>query len=55
MTPERLAAETLELLDNPAARERMREDLAEVARRLGSFHDPIERAADEVEGVWKRK
>ncbi|MDP2999929.1 MAG: lipid-A-disaccharide synthase [Bryobacterales bacterium] len=55
MTPERLAAETLVLLDSPAARERMREDLGEVARRLGSFHDPIERAADEVEGVRKRK
>ena len=55
MTPERLAAETLVLLDSPAARERMREDLGEVARRLGSFHDPIERAADEVEGGWKRK
>ena len=55
MTPERLAAETLELLQNPAARERMRADLDEVARRLGSRHDPIERAADEVESVLKRK
>ncbi len=53
LTPERLAAEALALLDNPAARERMREDLSEVAGRLGSDHDPIERAADEVEAVLK--
>ncbi len=55
MTPERLATETLELLENPAARERMRADLNEVAQRLGSRHDPIEKAADEVEVVLKRK
>jgi lipid-A-disaccharide synthase len=55
MTPERLAAETLALLEDPAARERMREDLGEVARRLRSRHDPIEQAAEEVLGVVQRK
>ncbi len=53
MTPQRLAEEALALLDDPAARERMREDLSEVARRLRSAHDPIEQAADEVEAVLK--
>jgi lipid-A-disaccharide synthase len=55
MTPERLAAETLALLEEPAARERMREDLAEVGRRLHSEHAPIERAADEVLTVLQGK
>lgn len=55
MTPERLASETLGLLESPAARERMREDLKEFARRLRSRHDPIEQAADEVLEVAKRK
>lgn len=55
MTPERMAQETLALLENPAARERMREDLGEVARRLSSSHDPIEQAADEVLRVVQRK
>jgi lipid-A-disaccharide synthase len=55
MTPERMAEEVLALLKNPAARERMREDLGEVARRLSSSHDPIEQAADEVLRVVQRK
>jgi lipid-A-disaccharide synthase len=55
MTPERLAAETLALLEDPAARGRMREDLAEVGRRLRSEHDPIERAAGEVLTVLQGK
>lgn len=54
MTAERLAAETLALLEEPAARERMRRDLAEVALRLRSVCDPMERAADEVLDVLQR-
>ncbi|MBI4874901.1 MAG: lipid-A-disaccharide synthase [Acidobacteria bacterium] len=55
LTPERLASEALELLENAAARERMKEDLAEVAGKLRTGHDPMEWAADEVQAVWKRK
>jgi lipid-A-disaccharide synthase len=55
MTPERMAGEVLALLEDPAARERMREDLGEIGRRLRSSHDPIEQAADEVLRVVQRK
>jgi lipid-A-disaccharide synthase len=46
-TPERLAAEALAILGSPERAARMRDDLAEVRRRLG---DPgaVERAAHEV-------
>ncbi|MFI5184743.1 MAG: lipid-A-disaccharide synthase [Vicinamibacteria bacterium] len=46
-TPERLAAETLSLLSNASRRERMRDDLAEVRRRLGAA-GATARAADIV-------
>ncbi len=45
MSGERLAEETLRLLEDAARRERMRKDLAEVAARLAGASDPIERAA----------
>jgi lipid-A-disaccharide synthase len=45
MRAERLAAETLRLLGDAAARERMRQDLSEVAARLAGASDPMERAA----------
>jgi len=49
MTGERLAAEALQLLQDAAARERMRHDLAEVSRRLASDGRPMEKAAALVE------
>jgi lipid-A-disaccharide synthase len=49
MTAEKIAAEALPLLEDSAARERMRAGLAEVAGKLGSERDPMETAADWVE------
>ena len=54
MTAESLAGEALALLENEAARESMRRDLAEVAeklsaRRAGPEYDPLEVAATLVE------
>ena len=54
MTPESLAREALALLENGAAREGMRRDLAEVAEKLsgphdGSQDDPLEVAAALIE------
>jgi len=49
MTGEGLAAEALHLLRDAAARERMRENLAEVARRLAGEGQPMEKAASLVE------
>jgi lipid-A-disaccharide synthase len=49
MTGERLAAEALHLLHDGEARERMRGDLADVARRLSSEGRPMEKAAALVE------
>jgi len=46
---ERLAAEALKLLDDPAARARMQSGLAEVAAALSGSGDPMERAAAIVE------
>jgi lipid-A-disaccharide synthase len=49
MTAESLARETLALLENEAAREGMRRDLAEVAQKLSGPDDPLEVAASLVE------
>jgi len=49
MRGERLAAEALQLLRDGAARERMREDLAEVSRLLSGEGRPMEKAAAVVE------
>lgn len=51
MTGERLAAETLRLLSDPQARERMRRELAEVSRALAGPQDPMERAAGIVDEI----
>jgi lipid-A-disaccharide synthase len=45
MTGDRLARETLALLNDPTARNAMREGLREVAAKLASAEDPMERAA----------
>jgi lipid-A-disaccharide synthase len=49
MTGERLAAAAVHLLQDAGAREQMRRDLAEVARRLSSEGRPMEKAAALVE------
>lgn len=48
MTGERLAAEASRLLNDEAALRRMRQDLREVANRLTTVGDPMDRAADAV-------
>ena len=49
MTPERIAAESLRLLEDADARQHMRAELAEIANKLASHRDPMETAADWVE------
>jgi len=51
MRGERLAEEALGLLEDPAARDRMRRDLSEVAARLSGQADPMERAATLVQDL----
>ena len=46
MTGERLAAEAMRLLDDPAARLRMRQDLSLLAEKLTGPSDPFARAAE---------
>ena len=53
MTPERIAAAAIRLLDNEAERAAMRSSLAEIARSLTSDRDPMEVAADWIERVWR--
>ena len=55
MTAEAIATEALRLLDDPAARERMKADLAEVATKLTTALDPMELAADCVEEILNEK
>jgi lipid-A-disaccharide synthase len=51
MTGERIAAETIRLLDDAAECDKMKEELARVAALLAVDRDPMVRAADEVERV----
>lgn len=51
MTAESIAREALLLLENPAARDAMRADLAEVAAKLASPTDPMQTAAEWIEKV----
>ncbi|HEV8146309.1 MAG TPA: lipid-A-disaccharide synthase [Bryobacteraceae bacterium] len=51
MTGERIAREAIRLLENADERQQMREDLAEVARKLASDHDPMEAAAEWIERI----
>ncbi|MDX2154365.1 MAG: lipid-A-disaccharide synthase [Bryobacteraceae bacterium] len=53
MTGERLASEARRLLEDDGERRRMKQELAEVAARLASDGDPMERAANIVEGMMK--
>lgn len=52
MTGETIAAEAVRLLEDDVARERMRSDLAEVARKLSSDRDPMETAAEWIEKTY---
>ena len=54
MTAERIAAETEALLNDAPKRAKMKQDLAEVASKLGNMPDPMLKAADEVEGLLRR-
>jgi lipid-A-disaccharide synthase len=54
MTGPRIAAETEALLDNVPKRAKMKQDLAEVASKLGNMPDPMLKAADEVEALLRR-
>jgi lipid-A-disaccharide synthase len=51
MTGERIAQEAIRLLENADERQKMREDLAEVARKLASDHDPMDAAAEWIERI----
>lgn len=53
MSGERLASQALALLNDPAARSRMRQELREVAAALAPSGDPMERAAGIVEEVLR--
>ncbi|HYI93413.1 MAG TPA: lipid-A-disaccharide synthase, partial [Bryobacteraceae bacterium] len=53
-TGERLAAETLQLLKNPASRAEMKRSLADVASKLRAPAHPMERAASIVDEYLKR-
>jgi len=52
MTGEKIAAEAARLLDDPAEREKMKAELAEVAGKLAVRTDVMQRAADVAEQVW---
>jgi lipid-A-disaccharide synthase len=55
MNGERIAAESIRLLENPAALAQMKSELAEVAARLSGAEDPLDSAARIVEQLIKRK
>jgi lipid-A-disaccharide synthase len=51
MTGERIAAEALRLLNDDAARRKMKADLEEVKQKLSSERDPMEVAAECIDGI----
>jgi lipid-A-disaccharide synthase len=52
MTPERIAAEACQLLEDPSRRAAMRAGLAGVSERLKTGRDPMEVAAEAIERLW---
>jgi lipid-A-disaccharide synthase len=54
LTSAALASETAALLASTDARERMKRELAEVAAKLATATDPMERAAELVAGTWRQ-
>ena len=55
MRPDRLAAETLRLLDDPPARQAMRGELQRVREMLSSAEPPMDRAVQVVETVLNKE
>jgi lipid A disaccharide synthetase len=55
MTPGKLAAETLRLLDNVSAREEMKAELARVAEKLSTGSDPMQRAVEIIESLMEKE
>lgn len=55
MTPGKLAAETLRLLDNVSAREEMKSELARVAEKLSTGSDPMQRAVEIIESLMEKE
>ena len=55
MTGERMAAETLRLLNDEGARRTMKADLMAVRAKLESGHDPMEYAADSIESALAQR
>jgi lipid-A-disaccharide synthase len=55
MTGARLAAEASRLLKDSEARQRMKDGLAEVARRLASEGDPMDRAAAVIRELGRKE
>jgi len=51
MTGERIAAEALRLLNDDGARRKMKADLEEVKHKLSSERDPMEIAAECIDGI----
>jgi lipid-A-disaccharide synthase len=51
MTGERIAAEALRLLNDDVARRKMKADLEEVRQKLSSERDPMEVAAECIDGI----
>ncbi len=51
MTGERIAADALRLLNDDAARRKMKADLEEVKQKLSSDRDPMEVAAACIDGI----
>lgn len=55
MSGSSIAAESIRLLDDRGARERMKRDLAEVGAELSSERDPMETAAESIEKVYRAR
>ncbi len=51
MTGERIASEALRLLNDDTARRKMKADLEEVKQKLSSERDPMEVAAERIDGI----
>jgi len=51
MTAEQIAAEALRLLNDEEARRKMKADLDEVKQKLSSERDPMEVAAECIDGI----
>lgn len=55
MSPGKLAAETLRLLDNAGAREEMKSELARVTEKLSTGSDPMQKAVEIIESLMEKE